>query len=122
MFRRKPDKNVYANTKQNNPCKPEDLFEKIVTPFTQIKICRYPPKSVETVKNNQSEEAAMKGNPTGRAKPADNFIIIAGDIPGGTEVKGEEVDRHPHYQQQGGNPLQKPRPETMPFSIHYFLP
>jgi len=47
----------------------------------------------------------MESDPSGRAKPVNNFIVIAGGIPGGTEVEGEEVDGHPHYQQQGGNPL-----------------
>ncbi len=40
----------------------------------------------------------MKGNPSGRAKSVNNFIVIAGGIPAGTKVEGEEVDRHPHYQ------------------------
>ena len=64
----------------------------------------------------------MEGNPSGRAKTIDNFIVITGGIPAGTKMEGEEVDRHPHYQQQGGNPLQKPRPETTFFYVHYFLP
>ena len=64
----------------------------------------------------------MKSNPSGRAKPVDNFIVIAGGIPAGAKVEGKEMDRHSHYQQQGCNPLQKPRPETTFFYIHYFLP
>ena len=40
----------------------------------------------------------MKGNPSGRTKSLDNFIVIAGGIPRRTKVEGEEVDRHPHYQ------------------------
>jgi len=61
----------------------------------------------------------MKGNPSRRAKSIDNFVVIAGGIPGRTEVEGEEVDRHAHYQQQGCNPLQKPRPKTAFFYIHF---
>ena len=61
----------------------------------------------------------MKGDPSWRAKSVDNFIVIAGGIPRGTEVEGEEVDRHPQHQQQGCNPLQKPRPETTFFYIHF---
>ena len=47
----------------------------------------------------------MKGNPSRRTKSVDNFVVITRGIPGGTEVEGEEVDRHAHYQQQCGNPL-----------------
>ena len=64
----------------------------------------------------------MKGNPSVRAKPVDNFIIIARGIPAGAKVEGKEVYRHSYYQQQGSNPLQKPRPKTAFFYIHYFLP
>ncbi len=74
------------------------------------------------MKNNQDKEADMEGNPSGRAKTIDNFIIVAGGIPAGTKMESEEVDRHPHYQQQGGNPLQEPRPKTTFFYVHYFLP
>ena len=61
----------------------------------------------------------MKGDPSGRTKPVDNFIVIAGGIPAGTKVEGKEVDRHAHDQQQGCNPLQKPRPKTTLLYIHF---
>ncbi|GAN33337.1 cobalamin biosynthesis protein CobN and related Mg-chelatases [Candidatus Brocadia sinica JPN1] len=37
-------------------------------------------------------------------------------------MKSEEMDGHTNNQQQGGNPLQEPRPETPFFYVHYFLP
>jgi len=64
----------------------------------------------------------MKGNPSGRTKSLDNFIIIAGGISAGAKVEGKEMNGYPQHQQQGCNPLQKPRPKTMFFYIHYFLP
>lgn len=61
----------------------------------------------------------MEGNPSGGAEPVDNFIVIAGGVAAGTKVKSKEMDGHTHDQQQGGNPLQKPRPEPPFFSIHF---
>ena len=74
------------------------------------------------MKNNQGKETDMKGNPSGRTKSLDNFIIIAGGISAGAKVEGKEMNGYPQHQQQSGNPLQKPRPETSFFYIHYFLP
>ena len=34
----------------------------------------------------------MKSDPSGRTKPVDNFIVIAGGIPAGTKVEDKEVD------------------------------
>jgi len=61
----------------------------------------------------------MKSDPSWRAKTIDNFIIVAGGIPTGTKVKGEEMHGHPYDQQQGCNPLQKPRPKTAFFYVHF---
>lgn len=61
----------------------------------------------------------MKGNPSRGAEPVDNFIIIAGGVAAGTKVKSEEMDGYTHHQQQGGNPLQEPRPETPFFNVHF---
>ena len=61
----------------------------------------------------------MKGNPSGRTKSLDNFIVIAGGIPRRTKVECKEMNGHAHDQQQGCNPLQKPRPETAFFYIHF---
>ena len=44
------------------------------------------------MKNNQGKETEMEGDPSGRTKPVDNFIVIAGGIPAGTKVEGKEVD------------------------------
>jgi len=68
------------------------LFEKVVCFFTQIKVYQYAPKPIETVKNNQGKQAAMKGNPSGRAKSVNNFIVIAGGIPARTKMEGEEMN------------------------------
>ena len=99
IFRCKPNENIYSNTKQNKPRKPKCLSGKIVCPFTQIKIYQYAPKPIKTVENNQGKKADMKSNPSGRAKPVDNFIVIAGGIPAGAKVEGKEVYRHAHDQQ-----------------------
>ncbi|WKZ22636.1 MAG: hypothetical protein QY305_03130 [Candidatus Brocadiaceae baterium WH-1] len=50
----------------------------------------------------------MKGDPARSAKPADNFIVIAGCISLGTKMKQKEMDCHSYDKQEGGNPLQKP--------------
>ena len=61
------------------------------------------------MKNNQGKQADMKGNPSGRTKSVNNFIVIAGGIPRRTKVECKEMNGHSHDQQQGCNPLQKPR-------------
>ena len=61
----------------------------------------------------------MKRNPPRRTESVNYLVIISGGITTGTEVKRKKVDRNPDYQQQGGNPLQEPRPETTFFYIHY---
>lgn len=99
------EQNTNPHTKENNPCNPEDLFEKTDCSLTQIKVYHDAPKPIQTVKNNQGKKAYMKSSPSGRAKPPDDLIIITGGIPVGTEVKREEMDSHAHNQQQGGNPL-----------------
>ena len=121
IFCCKPNENIYSGTKQDKPGKPEYLSKKVVCPFTQIKIYQYTPKPIETVENNQGKETDMKGNPSGRAKTIDNFIIVAGGIPAGAKVEGKEVDRHAQNQQQGCNPLQEPRPETTFFYVHFIM-
>ena len=101
----KPNKNIYPNTKKSKSHKPESSPDKMSCFFTKIKIYKYTPQPVETMKNNQRKETAMKGNPSGRTKPLDNFIVIAGGIPAGTKMKGKKMDRHPHHKQQGSNSM-----------------
>lgn len=115
----KPNENIYSSTKQDKPRKAKRLSEKIVCPFTQIEVYQYAPKPIETVKNNQGKETDMKGNPSGRRKSLANFIVIAGGIPRRTKVECKKMNGHSHNQQQGCNPLQKPRPKTSFFYIHF---
>mgnify|MGYP001617902137 CR=1 FL=1 len=64
IFCYKPNENIYSSTKQDKPGKPKCLSEKIVCPFTQIKIYHYAPKPIETVKNNQGKQAYMESYPS----------------------------------------------------------
>lgn len=74
------------------------------------------------MKNNQCKEADVKGDPSRRTKPVDNFIVIAGGIPAGAKMKDKEMNRHSYHQQYGSNSLQKPRPVATFFNVHYFSP
>lgn len=62
----------------------------------------------------------MKGDPSRRTKPVDNFIVIAGGIPAGAKMKDKEMNRHSYHQQHGSNSLQKPRPVATFFNVHFF--
>lgn len=117
----KPDEYIHANAKQDQTGKPEDIFKKELCFLAEIKIDTYTPKSVKAVKNNQREEANMKGNPSRSAEPVDDFIVIAGGIPVGAKMKQKEMNSHSDNEQQGCNPLEEPRPKTLILGIHYLL-
>ncbi len=114
----KPNKNIYPYTKKSKSHKPESLPDITCGFFTKIKIYTYTPQPVETMKNHQRKETGMKGNPSGRTKPMDNFIMIAGGIPAGTKMKGKKMDRHTHHKQQCSNSLQEPGPKPAFFHIY----